>query len=541
MNNGPELPTLRRGFTVVTRPDYMIVDTGTRRHRFAGKGVPDVLTRLLPLLDGSRDRAALAADSGVAPAAVHTIVSALDARGMLEPEPPGEADGPVAMYLSRTGPVAAPSEGPAAALRRLAGSTVLLSGPDELTAGIREDLERCGVGRVVVAGPDGVFPDDMAAGTASLMLAFDGLTEDAALHDAVAAGAAQGIDVLRFALADDLEAGGTVVETGPRFRDGATACVSCFRTGYGKAFPAAAPARPDGLLTEGAGRILAGLVAAEATAVLAGAGRPGDRRSLRRVSVPKVSAPVYLVAPEPGCEACGISGQEPARDLDTLEWLSRDGPPERVGEAASYPDPPTPPVELPSSPRSPLPDSGPPAEGRWDERAIGHLFARSAGPRSLDDAGWQGRRWAASGGNRGSVQLYLLTERHPCQLPGTVFKYQGETGSLLSVGVDDVPLSQLLAGTGIDHGGLVHAVVFVGAVERLRNKYREFSYRLTHLDTGCALAQYTLLARAHQLAVGPPVYATGKLNARLGLDSRRAVAVTAVGLYERSDGDADRR
>lgn len=540
MNNGRELPTLRRGFSVVTTPDYVVVDTGTRRHRFAGKGVPDVLTRLLPLLDGSRDQAALTTDSGVAPAAVHKIVSVLEGRGMLEPEPPGEADGPVATYLSRTGPVAAPAGGPAAAVRRLAGSTVLLSGPDELTAGIRDDLERCGVGRVVVAGPDGAFPDDMAAGTASLILAFDGLTEDAALLDALAAGAAQGNDVLRFALAGDPEAGGTVVEIGPRFRDGATACLSCFRTGYGQAFPTAAPARPDGLLTEGARRILAGLVAAEATAVLAGTGRPGDRRSLRRVSAPNVSAPVYLVAPEPGCEACGIPYQEPARDLETLEWLSRDGPPERVGEAAVYPDPPTPPVELPSSPRSPLPDSGPPAEGRWDEQAIGHLFARSAGPRSLDDAGWAGRRWVPSGGNRGSVQLYLLTERRPCELPGTVFKYHGGTGSLLSLGADDVPLSQLLAGTGIDQEGLVHAVVFVGEVERLRNKYREFSYRLTHLDTGCALAQYTLLARAHHLAVGPPVYATGKLNEHLGLDPRRAMAVAAVGLYERSDGDADR-
>ncbi|MFJ8025536.1 nitroreductase family protein [Streptomyces sp. NPDC096311] len=165
------------------------------------------------------------------------------------------------------------------------------------------------------------------------------------------------------------------------------------------------------------------------------------------------------------------------------------------------------------------------------------MLSHTAGPREAAETdGGSPSRWSPSGGNRASVQLFLLTEEHWPELPGTVFKY--DDGTLIAARADKPSLPELLAGTGLDGRPVRAAVVVTGAVHRLRNKYGDFAFRLTHLDAGCALAQAALVAAELGLRAELVTGDIGDLAGRLDLHPADQLAIGIIGLYGRDTGDA---
>jgi hypothetical protein len=63
VHNPQNRPQVRSGLAVVPAPHGLIVEGSTRRHLLTGRAATEVLPRLLPLLDGTRDLAAVQAAS----------------------------------------------------------------------------------------------------------------------------------------------------------------------------------------------------------------------------------------------------------------------------------------------------------------------------------------------------------------------------------------------------------------------------------------------------------------------------------------------
>ncbi|WP_405442165.1 hypothetical protein OG373_33265 [Streptomyces avidinii] len=588
-------PRLRRAIAVTAVPRGLVVEAVGRRHLFAGADAADILPRLLLLLDGTRDRAAVAAELGLDVSQIDPVMAAIEARALLEPAcpavdaaPPGGA--PVAIdavadFLSRTGPPAAVDGGSSTAAVRLAAASVALAGPPEVTRRVAEDLAACGVGRVTTVPPGGHTPD----GPVDLFVVCDDAT--AALDEAARSGAAGGFEVLRYAIRDatgappvpdatlamdtttatdtlpetevadvadviDVIDVTTAIEVGPRFLPGHTACTGCFRTGHERAFPADRAALSLPPATAG---LVAGLVAEQVTAVLAGTAQPLSRRELRRLTLSEFTSRSLTVVPEPGCPDCGPIGAGAEQALDTVEWLLQAAPPERftAGAGTTSFEPPAV-LELATSPRRalPVPETAACPPGLLDERALSVLLSRTAGfreagadtsedtpggaPGQTGADGGLRRRWAPNGGNLGSVRLFLLTETHLPALPGTVFAYDDETGELIAVRSDSPPLSELLAGTPLAGRPVRAALVFTGALHRLWGKYYGFSTRLTHLDSGCAMAQAALVAAGLGLHTDLVAGDTGALVEHLDLDPADRLVTGILGIYGRGAADAAR-
>jgi len=139
-------------------------------------------------------------------------------------------------------------------------------------------------------------------------------------------------------------------------------------------------------------------------------------------------------------------------------------------------------------------------------------------------------RWAPSGGGLASVELFVIDEAGMAGLPGTVFRYDDLTHSLLAVRDDHIELAQVVEGTDLESTEAMAVTVFVAAHNRLATKYREYAYRVDHLDAGCASTQFTAVARVHGLA---PRFATrwdGRIAEVLGLarDDQFVTAVAAL-------------
>ncbi|MBB5061068.1 SagB-type dehydrogenase family enzyme [Granulicella aggregans] len=107
------------------------------------------------------------------------------------------------------------------------------------------------------------------------------------------------------------------------------------------------------------------------------------------------------------------------------------------------------------------------------------------------------RRWAASGGNLGSVELFLVT-RGVAGLSAGTFFYQPKQHTLARLERWVEPFSveeaiHLLTPAAPDAQAVI---VFTSALSRLKSKYGPFAYKLSNLDTGVAIAQMHLVARS---------------------------------------------
>jgi len=546
METGLSGPTLRRprsrqGLAMTPMGESLLIEGGPSRQVLNGKAALSLMPRFLEALDGQRSREQLCHDLALGGAQVDQAVRLLDECGLLEwvsPDAAPSRSDHVSAYLSRT---IAVSESRASAddlICALSEWTVLLAAPGYLAEPIAADLSATGVGMVQVM--TAAQTARALAGTIGACVAavFDS-PQDADALDLVAASAQDRRPVLRFSGTGDW------AEVGPAFCGPSTACIDCFRrgqlAGWGQAEPAGG--RPTG--TEPSSAALAGLLASLATSallgILTGQAPEPPLRQVTRVVLSGLAIESLNVTADPECVRCA-GGTPPAdravRDLLAYEWQSARGAPWLEPADATTPARRDRIIALPRErdgfpgyPRHSLPDraAGPrPAHG-ITETVLAELMARVGGfaPATADSPEGADHRWAPSGGNLGSVVIYLITDLDLFGLPGTIFRYDDLQHEVMGVRADRVGVPAFLRATDLDAGGHGAVVVLVAQVGRLRQKYGDFAWRLAHLDAGCAALQLRLVAESYGLLATFASSWPAELAELLDLDKQEE-AVTAI-------------
>jgi SagB-type dehydrogenase family enzyme len=541
-------PALCRGLAVVAAGHGLLIEGGPRRQWLPGASAATLLPRVLALLDGRRDTAAICGELGLTARQLRHVLGVLGECGLLEEAgadgagtaPGVAAPAHVATYLSRSLGVTGGYLSTGAVLAALGESAVALVGDCPALDLIEADLRETGIGVVTRSAGGTLDAADLAAlaGAArSLVVACDDGRPDGVLERTVAACAGTGLTVLRIAV------GPGYADVGPAFRPGDTACPRCLRRGLAEAGwdghgdghddghdDGHGDGHGDGQGSQAAWWLLAGLAAGAVIATLAQVSEPAPAWQLTRVWLAGHDTAHRLVTPYPDCAACGCgcgcAGQDGAECAEcavacAYEWQVADRLAEarwqgralaadeaRIDELKGLR-----PV-FPSSPARPLarhdaiPEvrgvlgvARPAARPGVDAGLLAGILMRTVGGRLAGDPAGPGRRWAPSGGNLASAGAYVITRRELTGLPGNCLRYDDLAHALVAIRPGIVGMSEALAGTDLAPGGLDAVVVLVAEASRVAGKYGLFAYRLVHLDAGCAATQLAAVAAGYGLGV----------------------------------------
>jgi hypothetical protein len=275
--------------TITPTPAGVLVRSDLRVFRITGADLGTFVSRLSPLLDGTRDRGAVeAALSDYAPASVAAFLDLLAERGLIEealqqaPADPrrGQID-----FLRRW------PGAPADAMDRIERARVLVAGAEPWGEAAAVELRAAGVGTVGRHGGGSIDPEW------SLLVAAMS-AEDAAGMELLARGAHRaGVRTLW----SHLDGGRAVL--GPLTVPGRTACRVCAAA---DAFAPPLGARPaPGLRTEIAARVLGHLVALEVLKVVSGytPSSLGGRVLIQDLTT--FETRLHTLVRLPWCRACG--------------------------------------------------------------------------------------------------------------------------------------------------------------------------------------------------------------------------------------------
>lgn len=505
---------LRQGLAVISTDDRLMIVGGPKRHTFRGKSASDAFATLLRLLDGTRDEDTLAAESGLPPDHLRQALALLNARALLdESDGPVEGDGsaisrPAIPYLARQ--ISPRSGYPTTSdlLGVLSVAAVHVVGERDLGELVCADLIDSGVG-LVTTGPD--LPDGMP----TLVVALDAGGAPKALERALSWCAPRGIRVLR-ASAHERHA-----EVGPCFTGTHPVCPECLRRSRAAVSWAATPAKNPEVRA-----LLAGMAASQTLATLARLTATALPPIVTRISLDEGTSQTHLLLPYQDCVVCssGLPHVDQETELVDAYELVEIEQPAHISPLKELTQ-----VELdvlrklesqrlnfPTQPRTPL-SEGPMAD----------LMRKVAGFR--DQAAHQ--RWAPTGGNLASVELYVVTGGLGAH---TVYRYDDLNDELIAVHPDPITPREAVAGTDLAADAAA-VFVFVAGRGRIANKYRDFAYRLSHLDAGCATTQFAAVAAGHGLTVAFASEWDERLLQLLSLDGDDQF-VTAVAAIRNAGG-----
>lgn len=523
-NDSDRLPRLCRGLAVIRQPDALLIEGSQQRVRLTGRAATTTVPALLALLDGQHTPDEICSQLDLQTPYLDQVLELLEAKGLLEftPARPTYPQAPpdIARYFSRTARSSGGHECSEDILATLANTAVLLVSPARLAERIAPDLLDVGVGSVLAReSADWVSPDDVltiASAPRSAAAVLDLGDRPDSLDKIISLCGDSDIPVLRFA------EGSGHLEVGPVFYHDWTACSRCFRRGYDSRWSVSERSlhAADGKCPGGAVDLLCGLVTGEILALTARTTPCLAVGRMCRFAVPGYATKAYDVVPDAGCESC--AGTLPEGDTSSsveayerreafspreLAWTGALSQARQDLIAALQ----TQREQFPSAPRHQLPDVDPVAacsmpSTSWalDERMTASLLRCVAGRRTgspRDDSPGFAPRWAPTGGNLGSVEVYLAANRPLFDLPGTVYKYDDIAHQVISVMRNRVPLTRILGSTDLAPESLDFAMILVAAVGRLRQKYYDFSLRVSHLDAGCATLQLASFADACGLSL----------------------------------------
>jgi hypothetical protein len=491
--------------------DGVLFCGGVWGKKIGGGDAQRVLAPVARLLDGSKTVPQIATATGFTEPAVCQVIRTLARQGLLEAadEAGDDAATPLTAYLAKTvNPV--DGRGSAAArLAVLAAANAAVIAPAGLAGQLCADLRSSGIGNVT----EGISPADRV--TAALVHDDGGDQAARDIRDLLA----RRVPVLRFRV------GASAIEVGPVFYPGCPpseqACHECLRRARRELW-----SDDDG--DAAAGVIEAGCALA-VTEALAIAGRLGDIsafRTMTRVTWPELDTERYVLLPEPGCPSCGRDTASPLGLPDAYEhevqlWPSfvrKAASPsvrrrQRLGQLQSMR------TLYPASPRISLPAA---------DAVLAGILQRTAGKRRPGDPADEAR-WTASGGNLGSVELYVIAGAELSGWPaGTVFRYDDEAHELVVVTREQFPVT----------GAADYTLILVGAFGRIRYKYGPFSLRLSLLDAGCALSQLNAVATRHGLRLSVATSWDRALPAAIELTEGREIIAAVAELRTEEAGHA---
>ncbi|WP_146082590.1 MULTISPECIES: hypothetical protein [unclassified Rathayibacter] len=501
----PRRPRLAPGLVVVPGDDGVLVEGGPTRQLLGGRAAGAVLGALLPLLDGSRSIEELAAETGRALRATHSAVALLYASGLLEdaqgaPDVTGADPAALAFYSRSIDSTRVNASG-AEAVQRLRTSRVLVAaGPtasglaEELTA----ELRLTEIGEVRLAEPGTASVD----GRSLLILVGD----SAPLRRDAERAAAAGVGVLPVRLR------GRRLYYGPYVDPSYTARFDDI------ADQIAAETHDDPSALDHP--LAAALVAADVAALLSRVGTPLSQQSLVRLDLETLVQDRLVAVPStpdgiPLAYAFEASTAFPPRALASPKDHQVHYKQSNI-------------VLQRDSKRWPSARTVALAERETEGSALtagvlADLVIRTAGNReSGTPREGKVHRWAASGGNLGSVQAAVLARR-VAGLPAGVYGYQRGDDTWAELPWAD-PEARI-AGADPDADAVL---VLTGALGRVASKYAAFAWRIVHLDAGVAVTHARLLAAQHGLrADAAPAWDDAAIGRLLGIDLD-AEPVTAV-------------
>jgi SagB-type dehydrogenase family enzyme len=503
-----------RGLAIVKQDDGLLFEGGLRRLRLTGKAAASLMPRLLPLLDGQRTADEVCSELNISPAHLDQVIDRLREHGLLEMVPtsakPMGSPRHVATYLSR---IASATGGHLCAedlQAALSETVILLVAPSRFASKTASDLAEVGVAQVVMrlsaADVSAADISAVASATHACVAVFDDDGEDllavsATFHN-------PGLPVLRFTVAENY------FEVGPLFYGNHTGCAECFRRAHGNMAWSADQDTPG--MTAVAAELAASLLTAELLAATVQLTMPALPGRMARYSLPGCTLTAYDLVPDCGCEICG-PGTPAAGAATYVEAYERQmalPPPALMWGTAALDSSQVAALQTEreiatSAPRRKLPDcsvthsSG--LYGVITESSLARLLRGTAGTqpdaRRAPGDGLKRPRWAPTGGNLASVEIYVAAGVPRFGLPGSIFRYDDLGHQLVPISRDVVPLARLLRRTDLTVAGDDLVLVMVGAVGRLSRKYDAFGLRLAHLDAGCASLQLALLAADCGLSV----------------------------------------
>jgi SagB-type dehydrogenase family enzyme len=163
----------------------------------------------------------------------------------------------------------------------------------------------------------------------------------------------------------------------------------------------------------------------------------------------------------------------------------------------------------------------------------------TAGIRESPSAPQQVRRWAPTGGNLGSVELYVAVRDVGGLSPGIYF-YQSQTHSLAAInwrngspGMSAFMRDAIPGCPAILPDALVIATA---ALHRVGRKYGPFAFRLIHLDSGAAISQLHLAASGLGLCARDiPVWRDDRIEEEFRLDHKLEPITAVAALFESAE------
>jgi bacteriocin biosynthesis cyclodehydratase domain-containing protein len=213
----PELPLLAPWYRIVEEGARMVLEHGDRAVVLEGAAVRRLLPHLLPLLDGTRTAAEVAAVLGPEAApAVESALALLGSRGLLTQGPGLDRAAVTAVTAHELAAGSAVS--PRVAANRLETARVGVAGDSRVAVETARLLARAGVGAIVPRRLDEPGDDDLlvAAPAPEEVAARLGRCNELALEEA-----RPWLQVLPF--------DGRMAAVGPLFLPGETACHGCYR------------------------------------------------------------------------------------------------------------------------------------------------------------------------------------------------------------------------------------------------------------------------------------------------------------------------
>ncbi len=543
----PEQPRFLPGLVVVPLKDGLLIEGAVERQVLRGKAAVTLLPRLIEAMDGTRTLEQIAAAlSGTSLKAVHDAAALLYTRGLVEEgkEPALVESGcepntlaffhryldatrvnanaqQAASRLVRTPVLVAAAGGECESAMRILSEALASTGVPVSSYSLCEPIEP-GTARLVVLLVSGDEPADRLC----------------QLDDECARA---GVPWLRAAIRPET----MTAELGPYFVRGTTGCYRCFANIRDLKEPAVAQG-DAALLT----RLWANMLAVDAIYLVSRIGPLAGTAQLMHYDLATWESQKISVPRMPGCPHCRPVGAErrgeietavafedavafPCRSLidpKTHQTHYRTANIELARDGKRYPSAPK--VELPDRLLLPRPSgsllaalstAAKPVTQTLDLPRLTSLLMMTTGLRPNDStrpAHKPVQRWAPTGGNLGSPELYVAVFAVAGLDPGIYF-YQPHEHVLSWIG--HAPPT----------AGDACALVFgTGALGRVAKKYGPFAYRVVQQDAGVAFAQLHVVATGLGLRAEMPArWDDLEISTMLGLDTRSEAVTFVARIY----------
>jgi len=521
----PVRPRFPRELVLVPLADGLLVDGTDELQVLRGRATKTLLPALIQLLDGGHSTEQLVSMLPDVPAEhVRQAIALLYTRGLLEdgsddPSTAEAFDADTLSFFRRHVDVTRVNRSAWQAARRLLDAEVIVyaTGGDEVQASVARQLRAAGVGKVSLANFNVPLTPGTQAGARLAVALVDGDDQREQLTWLDRQCGLVGIPWLRVAVNS---AAGTA-DLGPYFDQDETACYECFRrVDQVPPGPAEVAAERDAKLDA---RFWSGMLVVEAVSLLSRILPAATALSTVRFDLTNWTSQTLQFPRLPGCPNCRpLPGVEAGAVPTALVYESAVRFPSRhlidpkqhqVHYRPSNLELALEGKRYPSLEKLALPERGQlarlagntldhvshaavPATTSLGLTELTSLLLFGAGIREAEPRGpvtWvKPKRWAATGGNLGSVELYVAALNVDGLEAGLYF-YQTH---------EHVLARMLRGGTASDVAEFVRnaidredermpdaLILSVGALHRLAHKYGTFAYRITNLDAGVALAQ----------------------------------------------------